>query len=67
MMGDWGMRLESGLPNSTPIPTLSLLPFYLKGSVSSRTTNPKEAYMRTSCSRRRVRCWEISNSCKEGA
>lgn len=47
-------------------PTTRYLPPYLKGLVSSRSTNPKEAYMRTNCSKRRVSCWEISSNCMEG-
>lgn len=67
--GDAGRRWESkkggcAVDPSTPT-NPSLPPFYLRGSVSSRSTNPKEAYMSTSCSRRRVSCWEISNSCME--
>lgn len=70
LAGDGRVRKEAAswtLPTS-PQPHSSLLHFYLRGSVSSRSTNPKEAYMSTSCSRRRVSCWEISNSyMEEGA
>lgn len=66
LAGDGRVGNEAGLwTPPSPHPHSSLLPFYLRGSVSSRSTNPKEAYMRTSCSRRRVSCWEISNSCME--
>lgn len=67
--GDAGKRWESGkggcapalLPSTNP----NLPSYYLRGSVSSSSTNPKDAYMSTSCSSRRVSCWEISNSCME--
>lgn len=49
-----------------PAPRPRVPPPYLKGLVSSRSTNPKEAYMRTKCSKRRASCWEISSNCVEG-